>query len=315
MTSTGSIADTEHPQRTILVVDDDPNTLEMHARIVQSHSPANRVLKARNGLEALAILGREPVDLVLLDLMMPEMDGFAVLEAMRDRDASPRHPCDRGNRPDADRGGDGTAEPGRDKGARAKALFGLEETLVHLDAALMRKRGLSGEAQRLVRQAMAYLHEHYAEPISRQDLARHVGLSDDYLTSCFHKELGLTPVAYLNRYRVQQARQLLKNTHKSITEIALEVGFSGSSYFSRIFRRETGMSPEGYRAPRHLRVWSHLLNSIPSPPPKAEPPGAWPFPKCLGKLRVLCAFRQAFSRQNLYNLVSCGIEPDTPRRG
>jgi AraC-like DNA-binding protein len=59
--------------------------------------------------------------------------------------------------------------------------------------------------------------------------------------------LGLTPVAYLNRYRVQQARQLLKTTHKSITEIALDVGFSGSSYFSRIFRRETGMSPEAYR--------------------------------------------------------------------
>lgn len=94
---------------------------------------------------------------------------------------------------------------------------------------------------------MAYLHEHYAEPVSREDLARHVGLSDDYLTSCFHKELGMTPVAYLNRYRVQQAKQLLTYTHKSITDIALDVGFSSSSYFSRIFRRETGMSPEAYR--------------------------------------------------------------------
>ena len=74
--------------RTLLVVDDDPNTLEMHARIVQAHSPANRVLKARNGREALEILQREPVDLVLLDLMMPEMDGFEVLEAMRERDAA-----------------------------------------------------------------------------------------------------------------------------------------------------------------------------------------------------------------------------------
>jgi AraC-like DNA-binding protein len=128
-----------------------------------------------------------------------------------------------------------------------KGLFGLEETLAHLDAVLARKRDLSGETQRLVRRAMAYLHEHYADPISREDLARHVGLSDDYLTSCFHKELGLTPVAYLNRYRVQQAKQLLTYTHKSITEIALDVGFSSSSYFSRIFRRETGVSPEAYR--------------------------------------------------------------------
>jgi AraC-like DNA-binding protein len=94
---------------------------------------------------------------------------------------------------------------------------------------------------------MAYMHEHYAEPLSREEIAAHVGLSDDYLTSCFRKELGLTPVAYLNRYRVQQAKLLLKNTHKSITEIALEAGFSGSSYFSRIFHRETGMSPAEFR--------------------------------------------------------------------
>jgi AraC-like DNA-binding protein len=94
---------------------------------------------------------------------------------------------------------------------------------------------------------MAYIHGHYAESISRTDLARHVALSEDYLTACFRKELGVTPIAYLNRYRVNQARQLLTGTSKSITEIALEVGFSDSSYFSRVFRREVGISPEAYR--------------------------------------------------------------------
>ena len=94
---------------------------------------------------------------------------------------------------------------------------------------------------------MAYIHTTTAEPISRTDLARHVALSEDYLTSCFRKELGVTPIAYLNRYRVNQARQLLTDTSKSITEIALEVGFSDSGYFSRVFRREVGVSPEAYR--------------------------------------------------------------------
>ncbi len=60
----------------------------------------------------------------------------------------------------------------------SKGVFNLEETLAHLDAALARKRELSGEAQRLVRQAMAYIQEHYAEPLSRQEIAVHVGLSD-----------------------------------------------------------------------------------------------------------------------------------------
>ncbi len=106
---------------------------------------------------------------------------------------------------------------------------------------------MSLEAQRLVRQAMAYLHQHYAQPISREDVARHVGLNDDYLTTCFRKELGMTPVAYLTRYRLNQAKQLLSDTNRPITDIALAVGFSDSGYFSRVFRREVGVSPEAYR--------------------------------------------------------------------
>jgi AraC-like DNA-binding protein len=129
----------------------------------------------------------------------------------------------------------------------SKGLFSLEETMAHVGSALERNRRLSAEAQRLVRQAMAYIHRHYAQPISRANLASHVALSEDYLTACFRKELGVTPIAYLNRYRVHQARQLLNETSKSVTEVALEVGFSDSGYFSRVFRREVGLSPEAYR--------------------------------------------------------------------
>ena len=128
-----------------------------------------------------------------------------------------------------------------------KGLFSMEETLSHIYTALERKRRLSIEAQRLVRLAMVYLHEHYAEPISRWDLAQHVCISEDYLTYCFRQELGTTPMQYLQRYRVNQAKLLLKNSQKSITEIALDVGFSDSGYFSRVFHRQTGMYPEAFR--------------------------------------------------------------------
>jgi AraC-like DNA-binding protein len=129
----------------------------------------------------------------------------------------------------------------------SKGVFSLEETLTHVDAALERNRELSQQAQRLVRQAMAYIHQHYADPISRADLAQHVALSEDYLTACFRKELGVTPIAYINRFRVNQAQQLLLDTGRTITEIARDVGFSDSGYFSRVFRREVGVSPTDYR--------------------------------------------------------------------
>jgi YesN/AraC family two-component response regulator len=191
-------------------------------------------------------LQRERVDLVLLDLMMPELDGFGVLEAMRERDVTREIPVivltgQTLTEKEMARLNQGVAM------ALSKGLFSLEETLARVDATLERNRQLSSEAQRLVRRAMAFIHEHYAGHISRTTLARHVALSEDYLTSCFRKELGVTPIAYINRYRVYQAKQLLADPRKSITEIALEVGFSDSGYFSRVFRREVGLSPEAYR--------------------------------------------------------------------
>jgi signal transduction histidine kinase/AraC-like DNA-binding protein len=232
--------------KTILVVDDDPDTLEMHARIVQAQSPSHRVLKARNGLEALDILKQESIDLVLLDLMMPGLDGFGVLEAMRAQEPTRDIPVivltgqvltER----DMGRLNQGVAT------VLCKGVFTLKETLTHVNAALERNRELSEQAQRLVRQAMAYIHEHYAEAISRTELAEHVALSEDYLTACFRKELGVTPINYINRFRVNQAQELLLGTDKTVTEIALDVGFSDSGYFSRVFRREVGLSPTDYR--------------------------------------------------------------------
>jgi YesN/AraC family two-component response regulator len=204
------------------------------------------VIKARGGREALEVLRQERADLVLLDLLMPEVDGFAVLEAMREMESTRNVPVivltgQMLTETDMARLNRGVATVLR------KGLFSLDETVAHINAALERRRKVSDEARRLVRKAMAFLHQHYTDPIARPDIARHVGLDEDYLTTCFRQELGVTPVAYLNRYRVNQARGLLTETDKSITEIAIEVGFSDSGYFSRVFRREAGCSPEAYR--------------------------------------------------------------------
>jgi signal transduction histidine kinase/AraC-like DNA-binding protein len=240
------VAGVEAATRTFLVVDDELDTLEMHARIVQNHAPGSRVLKARTGREALALLAQGEIDLVLLDLMMPEMDGFAVLEAMREQETLRDIPVivvtgQVLTEAEMARLNQGVVR------VLSKGVFDLDETLAQVDAALQRQHRLSSEAQRLVRKAMAYIQQTYQEPLSRHDLARHVGMSDDYLTYCFRQELGMTPIAYLNRYRVMQAKGLLKETDRTITQIALDVGFSDSGYFSRVFRREAGVSPDAYR--------------------------------------------------------------------
>jgi YesN/AraC family two-component response regulator len=240
------MADANRTTYNILVVDDEPGTLEMHARVVQAHSDSNRVLKARNGKEALDLLHHEIVDLVLLDLQMPEMDGFEVLEAMRTLESTRKIPVivmtgKVLSETEMERLNQGVAA------VLAKGLFSIEETIEHISTALEQKRRISGEAKRLVRLAMVYLHNHYSEPISRRDMAKHIGITEDHLTFCFRQELGITPILYLQRYRINQAKRLLKDSNQSITEIAFSVGFSDSGYFSRIFRRETGIPPEKFR--------------------------------------------------------------------
>jgi signal transduction histidine kinase/DNA-binding response OmpR family regulator len=235
-------ADTE--QRVVLVVDDDPAILDLHCRLVERSGC--RALKARHGREALEVIEQIRPDLILLDLMMPVMDGFAVLDALRSREATRNIPvivltARVLSEADVERCNRGVAA------ILSKGLFDTHETLKHIEAALARQHTLGSATQRLVRRAMGFIHTHYAESLGREDMAAHVGISADYLTDCFRQELGITPITYLNRYRIRRARDLLENSDLSITEVALAVGFSESAHFTRTFQRDIGITPRAYR--------------------------------------------------------------------
>jgi signal transduction histidine kinase/DNA-binding LacI/PurR family transcriptional regulator/AraC-like DNA-binding protein len=233
------------PAKTILLVDDEAGILELHARMIQSHFPTCRVLCAHDGREALVLIYQELPSLILLDLMMPEMDGFGVLHSMQ-TDESIR------NVPVVVLTGQVLTEEDLarlNQGVAAilqKGIFSIPETIAHVESALARTPRLGSEMQRIVRRAMAYIHRHFAEPFSRQDMARQLGLSERYLTRCFHKEMSITPVEYLNRYRLKEAKAMLR-TGANVTETALAVGFSSVSYFTRLFEKEVGVSPGVYR--------------------------------------------------------------------
>jgi YesN/AraC family two-component response regulator len=213
--------------------------------MVAAQLPEYRTLLAKDGSEALALIRQEHPALVLLDLMMPKVDGFTVLEEMRKTDATRDIPVvvitgQALTEEDVSRLSVSVAS------ILGKGMFNLDETLDHLTNALEHKRKSSLETQRIILRAMAFIHTHYAESISRSDVATHVGLSERHLTRCFHQVFGVTPIAYLNRYRVQQAKSLLDAGKNGITKIAMEVGFSSSSYFSRVFREQVGVSPRAY---------------------------------------------------------------------
>lgn len=231
-------------ERVVLVVDDDPGILDLHCRLVEQ--AGCRAVCARNGRTALEILEYTQPDLILLDLMMPEVDGFAVLDALRARETTRDIPvivltARVLDETDIERLNRGVAA------IMGKGLFNTTETLTRIEAALARHQTLGGATQRLIRRAMGFIHAHYAEPLTREQIASHVHFSPDYLTDCFRREQGVTPMVYLNRYRIYQARKLLEDSDLTITQVALAVGFSEGAHFTRTFRREVGMTPRAYR--------------------------------------------------------------------
>lgn len=103
-----------------------------------------------------------------------------------------------------------------------------------------------GRSSRRLAALLAYIREHYAEELSLPLLARRVGYSPSHLRELFREELGLSPVRYVNRLRIERASALL-HEEIPIWRVAELVGFSNANYFSRIFRSETGMTPIEYR--------------------------------------------------------------------
>ena len=100
--------------------------------------------------------------------------------------------------------------------------------------------------------AISYIQNHYGENISVDMLANVCHMSKYYFVRIFHTENGVSPIEFLQQYRITIARHLLLETQKSIALIAEETGFENQSYFSKIFRKYCGVSPRQYRSENFL---------------------------------------------------------------
>lgn len=99
----------------------------------------------------------------------------------------------------------------------------------------------------VIKKASRYVHNHLSEPIRLQDVANYVGLSPNYFSSLFKKEMKLAFADYVNHTRIKESQYLLQTTNHSILDIAISVGFNNQNYFTTIFKKTTGITPKQYR--------------------------------------------------------------------
>jgi YesN/AraC family two-component response regulator len=214
--------------------------------MVSDSFPDFRVQTVHGGREALRLLEGETPDLVLLDLIMPDVDGFQVLEQLRSDVKTALVPIiiitgkllsyedvKRLNAPKVV--------------LQTKGVLSDLESVTEIQRVLTASSELPQPTSLLVKQTFAYIQQNYTRSFSLLELSETIGVSKSYLSRIFKMDTGISLWDYLNRFRIQKARQLLLLTDESITRIAADVGYEDVGYFGRVFHEIVGASPRTYR--------------------------------------------------------------------
>lgn len=125
------------------------------------------------------------------------------------------------------------------------ALNALEAVLMtaHEQVALERGQGLDPR----IGKVLDFICRHLDRPLLVDDLARKCNLSASRFAHLFREQMEMTPVQFIERRRIERAREMLEHTGYPIAEIARQVGFDNAFYFSRRFKKATGQNPRDYR--------------------------------------------------------------------
>lgn len=122
--------------------------------------------------------------------------------------------------------------------------YKIKQEIDKLDAV---KHSTKEELFKRVVNAHEYIHAYYDTPLSIDEVSKVACLSVNHLLRCYEKKYHITPYQQITYFRVKKAKELLQETNKSMTEIALDIGLQTSSSFSKLFKKHVGISPRSFR--------------------------------------------------------------------
>ncbi|MDF2668866.1 MAG: transcriptional regulator [Paenibacillus sp.] len=142
--------------------------------------------------------------------------------------------------------------------ARTSTLFDLngqfQQLLYTMSQDITEELGDEEDMYQGIEKSTDYMHTHFQDKIKLETLAEIAGFTLTSYSREFKKVKGISPIDYLNAYRIAQAKQLLLNRSLSIREVSSSSGFVSEFYFSRMFKREVGISPTLYMKRKNIRV-------------------------------------------------------------
>ena len=246
----------------VIIVDDETIAAEaMKRRIKWDKYGVEQVFLAGSMKQAIEIMEREPVNLMLCDVEMPGGSGLELYEWVRTY--SPDTECIFVS-----------CHPEYEYVRKALTMGSMdyvlkpvdyEEMDVILTNAVERilqrgsennqpsvKVGITSEKKKIystdaVNEAVGYINLHLSENLSINEIAGVAHLNPQYFMRLFKKETGKPVLEYITDERLSLARHLLQETNMSITEVSLSSGYDNFAYFSKLFKKNEGLSPSDFR--------------------------------------------------------------------
>ena len=214
------------------------------------------VADGSNGVEGVDLIKKYQPDIVIADINMPEKDGLDMIKETLDYDYIAIIISGYDYFSYAQR----ALKYGvTDYLLKPISLDDLNEALVNAREIIYKKRSVISRNSDIenaidistdeaikdstVVEMINFIKNNYQDKISISDLSKKLAYSESMLNRKFKKEVHITFNEYLNRYRINKAIELLKNSDYNITEISYMCGYSSAKYFSRVFKKYLGISP------------------------------------------------------------------------
>ena len=241
----------------ILIAEDEQRAREGLARLIGTIPVECEIVgQASDGQQALELIRTLHPDVVFTDVKMPYLDGLGLIRAVRAMKLPTEFVV--------------VSAYADFELARQSISLGVAEyllkpvTLEELDQVVLRlSQRLQGKASfhskqkknlreqypnahPLILRALVMIQEGYAGKINQRDMAENLGISPEYFSYLFSKNIGTTFSAFLRDYRIERAKELYRAGSCDRKEVPYAVGFTDSKYFSQVFHKITGMTPSEY---------------------------------------------------------------------
>jgi YesN/AraC family two-component response regulator len=250
----------------ILVIEDETQTRSIFMRCLTFEGFC--AIEAESGASGVKLAQMHSPDLIICDIMMPDLDGYSVLSAIR------RHSCTavipfifltaKVTMADLRQGMEMGADDYLTKPCSVEQLLAAIATRLERHTQLQAcfsdtpvnskpETAIFPDCSRLS-QVFAFIEANYHQPISLSDVAKAAGYSPAYLTNLVQELTGYSIKRWITERRMSQARMLLCETDRPVRQIAEEVGYPDVAYFTRQFRQLYGDPPQSWRNSVRLRL-------------------------------------------------------------